>query len=45
MKEIILSEEEARAIHTVLKRNWVQNDLQKIVYGILTRIEKELGIE
>jgi len=45
MKEIILSEEEARAIVKTLKSNWIPLDDQKTIYNLISRIERELEIE
>jgi hypothetical protein len=42
MKQIILSEEEAREIVKLLITSWVPQDSQKIVYELVRRIEKEL---
>jgi hypothetical protein len=45
MKQIVLSEEEARAIIKTLKSNWIPLDDQKLIYNLINRIERELEIE
>ena len=43
MKQIIiLSEEEARAVIFLLKNSWAPQEMQKLVYDLISRIEKEL---
>ena len=42
-KKYNLNEEEARAIVAVLGKNWVQPELQKVVYELVFRLEKELA--
>ena len=42
MKQIVLNEEEARALVTVLKSTWIQPDLQKAIYNLINRVEREL---
>lgn len=45
MNQIILSEEEARLIIKTLKCNWIALNDQKVMYNLISRLEKELGIE
>lgn len=45
MKQIIISEEEARTIVMLLKNNWIPLDIQRFTYDLITRLERELGIE
>jgi hypothetical protein len=40
-----LSQEEALALHAVLKSNWIPIELQRVIYDLIRRIEKELEIE
>lgn len=40
--EITLTRDEAIAILVVLKTNWIPLDQQKIVFDLITKIEKEL---
>ena len=42
MKEIILSKEEVEIIVILLRSTWVQPQYQKIVYDLISRIEREL---
>jgi len=42
MRQITLSEEEARAIVSVLRSNWIPLELQKLVFNLISRIEREL---
>lgn len=42
MRQIILSEDEAKAIVLILKSNWIPLELQRAVYDLISRIEKEL---
>lgn len=42
MKQIILSEEEAKIIINLLKNNWVPYNVQRTVFELINRIEKEL---
>ena len=42
MKQVILTEEEAKAIVKTLKTNWIPLDDQKIIYNLINRIEREL---
>jgi len=42
MKQVILTEEEARTLVRILRYNWVPFDDQKTVYEMVRRIEKEL---
>lgn len=42
MKQIILSEEEARAVVLVLRSTWITPDMQKLIYNLINRIETEL---
>lgn len=45
MKEHTISEEEARAIIEELLHSFVAPHNQKIIYGFITRLEKELEVE
>lgn len=42
MKQVILDEAEVRIIVAILKSNWIPINLQKAVFDIITKIEKEL---
>lgn len=42
MKQIVLTEKEARTVLQVLKTNWVSIDIQPIILEIVKRIEREL---
>lgn len=42
MKQIVLTEEEAKAIVRVLRTNWIPLDDQRIIYDLISRIEREL---
>lgn len=42
MKQITLSEEEAKAIVKALRSSWIPLDDQKIIYNLINRIEREL---
>jgi len=44
MKQIIITEEEAKAIVKVLISNWIPINDQRIIYDLINRIEKELEI-
>jgi len=43
IKVYCLSEEEARALILVLKSNWSPLELQKTIYQLIDRLEKELA--
>lgn len=45
MKQITVTEEEAKAIYEELRKSWITPDNQKIVFHLLERIERELEIE
>ena len=42
MKQIFVTEEEARLIIAMLKNSWAPLDMQKAVYNLINRIEREL---
>lgn len=42
MKEIVLTKEEAKVIVLLLRREWPPVELQKLVFELVTRLEKEL---
>lgn len=42
MKQVTLTEEEARAIVKALKANWIPLDDQRVIYNLINRIEREL---
>lgn len=42
MKQIILTEEEARAVIFLLRTSWAPQEMQKIVFNLVNRIEREL---
>ena len=43
IKLYMLSEEEARAVVLLLRSSYAPQDLQKIVYNLISRLEKELA--
>jgi len=43
--KIIISKEEAKGIAKALKSNWIPLDDQKLIYQLIDRIERELGLE
>lgn len=45
MRQILITEEEARAIIIALRSNWVPIDDQKIIYNLIKKLEKELESE
>lgn len=42
MKQIILTEEEAKAMVKALRSSWIPLDDQKVIYNLISRIEREL---
>jgi hypothetical protein len=45
MKSVVLSEEEALAVLRALRTNWIQINDQKVIFNLISKIEKELGLE
>lgn len=43
MKQITISEEEARVILEELRKSWITLENQHIVFKLLTRLENELS--
>jgi hypothetical protein len=43
--QIVITKEEATVMVKTLKSNWIPLNDQKIIYGLIRRIEKELGLE
>ena len=43
MKQITITEEEAKVIVIMLRSTWAPIDIQKVVYELIERLEKELS--